>query len=231
MTIICPFCDATYRVNPDRISPSGVRTRCTQCAGVFGIRESGETVPLEAADPDGSASPAAITEDRASEQEGGEAAVSAAAASSEPPGPGGPPQDDDSTIAPDAWGESTTGAEAPGDAQAETGESPLATEPPGEEAAPSAESAPTTERPVFGRQDPDTRAHRIARALVSDIVAYHGDRLEGAREAGTLKSEFREEIVKSWEEYVEQVGEEFAKETPYFKNALNEILAQGNKVF
>lgn len=230
MTIICPFCDATYRVNPDKISPSGVRTRCTQCDGVFGIRESGETVPLEAAVPEAPPKQSAVAEDRAGAQEEGEPAISAAAAPSESPAPGGT-QHDDSTIAPGGWAESTADAEAPGDEQAETDDAPFASDPAGGEGGTPAESVPTRERPVFGRQDPDTRAHRIARALISDIVAYHGDRLEGAREAGTLKSEFREEIVKSWEEYVEQVGEKFAKETPYFKNALNEILAEGNKVF
>ena len=47
----------------------------------------------------------------------------------------------------------------------------------------------------------------------------------------TLRAEFREEIRKSWEEYVEQVGIELAKSTPFFRDALNEILAKGQKVF
>lgn len=48
---------------------------------------------------------------------------------------------------------------------------------------------------------------------------------------GTLRNEFREEIRKSWEEYVEQVGLDMAKSTPYFRDSLNEILAKGEKVF
>jgi predicted Zn finger-like uncharacterized protein len=85
--------------------------------------------------------------------------------------------------------------------------------------------------PVFGPQDPDVRARRLARALVSDIKVYHRERWEQSRLAGTLRNEFREEIVKSWDEYVEQVGEVMAKRTPFFRDALNDILAEGKRVF
>lgn len=90
---------------------------------------------------------------------------------------------------------------------------------------------PEPETPVFGPQDPHTRARRLARALVSDIKAYHPDKWTEATEAGTLRSEFRHEILKSWDEYVAQVGEEMARKTPYFREALNQILADGEKVF
>ncbi len=66
---------------------------------------------------------------------------------------------------------------------------------------------------------------------MSDIVVYHPERRARSLEAGTIRTEFREEILKSWEEYVEQVGEDMAKKTPYFRDALNEILAKGEKVF
>lgn len=107
---------------------------------------------------------------------------------------------------------------------------------PGEPAAPAAapEPAPGPARPgtpVFGPQDPETRAKRLARALVSDIVVYNRDKLQESRSAGTLRREFREEILKSWEEYVEQVGEDMAKQTTYFRDALNAILAEGKAVF
>jgi hypothetical protein len=42
---------------------------------------------------------------------------------------------------------------------------------------------------------------------------------------------FEEEIRKSWEEYVDQVGQELADATTYFNDALNEILADGQPVF
>jgi hypothetical protein len=37
--------------------------------------------------------------------------------------------------------------------------------------------------------------------------------------------------MKSWEEYVAQVGVELAKSTPYFRSALNDILAKGQQIF
>ena len=42
---------------------------------------------------------------------------------------------------------------------------------------------------------------------------------------------FGEEIKKSWDEYVQQVGEEIADSTPFFAEALNDILAGGQSVF
>jgi hypothetical protein len=60
---------------------------------------------------------------------------------------------------------------------------------------------------------------------------YNPERREQSLEAGSLRADFREEILKSWEEYVEQVGEEMAKQTPFFRDALNEILAKGQRVF
>ncbi|HET9438893.1 MAG TPA: hypothetical protein VFO52_01910 [Longimicrobiales bacterium] len=98
--------------------------------------------------------------------------------------------------------------------------------------APAAEAAPKpTKRPSFRNQDPAARAQRLARALVSDIVAYNKEKLKQSTGAAALRAEFREEIRKSWEEYVEQVGLDVAKTTPYFRDALNEILAKGEKVF
>lgn len=98
--------------------------------------------------------------------------------------------------------------------------------------APTAGAAEPSARPsMFGTRDPQARAQRIARALVSDIVAYHPRKRDDALANGTLRTEFRDEIMKSWEEYVAQVGNELAKSTPYFRNALNEILARGQRVF
>lgn len=83
----------------------------------------------------------------------------------------------------------------------------------------------------FGASDPASKARRLARALVSDIVTYHPDRRDTALRDGTLKREFKEEIKKSWEEYVQQVGQETAQGTTFFRDALNDILARGQRVF
>src|SRR5256884_1995827 len=88
-------------------------------------------------------------------------------------------------------------------------------------------------RPVnpFMVQDPKQKARRLARALVSDLVVYHPEKRQQGLRDGTLPQLFKDEIEKSWQEYVEQVGVELAKGTSFWAEALNEILAGGNKVF
>ena len=83
----------------------------------------------------------------------------------------------------------------------------------------------------FLANDPNQKAKRLARALVSDMVAYHPQKRDEGMRAGTLKQLFREEIKKSYEEYVEQIGKEFAETTSHFQDALNDVLAGGKKVF
>src|SRR5437773_2000397 len=88
-------------------------------------------------------------------------------------------------------------------------------------------------RPVnpFMVQDPKQKARRLARALVSDLVVYHPEKRQQGLRDGTLPQLFKDEIEKSWQEYVDQVGAELAKATSFWAEALNEILAGGNKVF
>lgn len=83
----------------------------------------------------------------------------------------------------------------------------------------------------FLSNDPNQKARRLARALVSDMTAYHPQKRAEGERMGTLKQLFREEIKKSYEEYVEQVGREFAEATSHFQDALNEILASGKRLF
>jgi hypothetical protein len=92
-------------------------------------------------------------------------------------------------------------------------------------------TAPTRPLNPFLAQDPMAKARRLARALVSDIVVYNpAKRRDGLRD-GSLKALFEEEIRKSWEEYVDQVGRDLADSTTFFTDALNEILADGQRVF
>src|SRR5688572_12481755 len=83
----------------------------------------------------------------------------------------------------------------------------------------------------FLANDPNQKARRLARALVSDMVANHPAKRDEGLQGGTLKQLFRDEIKKSYEEYVEQVGREFAESTVHFQEALNDVLAGGRKVF
>jgi hypothetical protein len=107
--------------------------------------------------------------------------------------------------------------------------------PPAASSAPSPQpgSAPPARRPInpFLSNDPNQKARRLARALVSDMVAYHPQKREEGARNGTLKQLFREEIKKSYEEYVEQVGRDFAESTTHFQEALNDVLAGGKRIF
>jgi hypothetical protein len=80
-------------------------------------------------------------------------------------------------------------------------------------------------------QDPKQKARRLARALISDMLVYHPEKRQQGLRDGTLPLLFKEEIDKSWQEYVEQVGRDLAQSTPFWTEALNEILAGGKKVF
>ena len=83
----------------------------------------------------------------------------------------------------------------------------------------------------FLKSDPQTRARRLARALVSDMVAYQPQKRADALANGTLKQVFRDEIRRSYDEYVDQVGRELAESTTHFQDALNEVLAEGRPLF
>jgi len=91
-------------------------------------------------------------------------------------------------------------------------------------AAPSAPAKPA-------RGSKEERAKRLARVLVSDILYYNKERRDQALREGTLMTALSEEIKKSWELYKEKVGPDAAQSTSYFKEALNEILADGQEVF
>ena len=88
-------------------------------------------------------------------------------------------------------------------------------------------------RPVnpFLVQDPKQKARRLARALISDMLVYHPEKRQQGIRDSTLPQLFKDEIEKSWLEYVEQVGREMADGTPFWTEALNEILAGGKKLF
>jgi hypothetical protein len=99
-------------------------------------------------------------------------------------------------------------------------------------AAPPAPGAPPR-KPLnpFLSSDPGLKAKRLARALVSDMIAYLPQKREEGLKNGTLKTLFREEIKKSYEEYVDQIGKEMAESTTHFQDALNDILSDGKKMF
>jgi predicted Zn finger-like uncharacterized protein len=90
--------------------------------------------------------------------------------------------------------------------------------------------------PIPGGLPPDERmrhekARRLARVLASDIAIYNREKKDRGMQEGNLVAVLGYEIKKSWETYKERVGAEFANSTPYFRDALNDMLAEGKKVF
>jgi predicted Zn finger-like uncharacterized protein len=224
MNIRCPNCQTVFRVDPARIPPAGIRARCSKCSTTFPVRPA-------AAAPRPEPAPARDTAGAAAAPR----ATQTAPVSTPAPAP---PHRAWPQSAPDTAPASRDVRPDPRPPQAEPAR-PAAEPPPptpAPAAPPPAAAAPPDEAPasrpgLFTARDPGARAERIARALVSDIVAYHPRRQAECLAAGTLRAEFRDEIMKSWEEYVAQVGLETAKSTPYFRNALNDILAKGAQVF
>lgn len=76
-----------------------------------------------------------------------------------------------------------------------------------------------------------SKEEMLARALVSDIKVYNREVYERAKAEGNLLDALGPEIKKSWELYKEKVTPEVASSTDYFREALNEILAEGRNVF
>jgi len=132
-------------------------------------------------------------------------------------------------------GDISTGA-SPASASVRPSAPPASVSNPPAAAPPPAASGATpaaTRTPInpFLANDPHAKAKRLARALISDLVTYFPQKRQDGLRDGTLKQLFKEEIQKSYEEYVAQVGKEFAESTPHFQDALNDLLASGQKVF
>ena len=231
MNIACPTCATTYRVDPAKVPATGVRARCQVCAAVFPISRNG-TAPAprpstaagapaqRPAIPAGLRPSGMVTAIPAAPPVAAPAPVAVPARPAPAPAPPAPPKVEAPAPAP-----------APAPPVAVPAPTP-APAPPPPAPRPAAPAAPAG-RPLnpFLANDPATRARRLARALVSDLVVYNTARRDTALKGGTLKEEFAEEIRKSFEEYELQIGKELAGSTTYFNDALNEILAGGQKVY
>jgi hypothetical protein len=75
------------------------------------------------------------------------------------------------------------------------------------------------------------RARRLARVLVSDIMVYNQESRDKALAEGNLVSMLAGEVNKAWELYKSKVDAVVLEGSDYFKDALNEILADGRKVY
>src|SRR6266568_1336308 len=216
MNVTCPSCETVYRVDPSKVPAGGVRARCAVCSNVFPVNAGSATAQRSPAEPGPPPAPPRAAP---------------------PPAPRAVPAPAPPPAAPAMRPAAPSAAPAPRAAPPPAPRAPAAPAAPPPPAAP-AGAAPGPRmsgprRPVnpFMVQDPKQKARRLARALVSDLVVYHPEKRQQGLRDGTLPQLFKDEIEKSWREYVDQVGAELAKATSFWAEALNEILAGGNKVF
>jgi predicted Zn finger-like uncharacterized protein len=259
MNVACPECQSVFRVDPARVLGGAVRARCSVCGGIIAVSEHarwGEDFPDARLDPPKRRE---STPERTGPAPAAPAQVAAAVpaprvplfASRRPtpatgpavfPGaalrpptprfvPAVPVAPAVAIVVPAPVAVASPTLPSPPPAAAVT-ESPVAAVP-APAAAPAASAPLPPKRPInpFLANDPNQKARRLARVLVSDMVTYHPQKREEGLRNGTLKQQFRDEIRKSYEEYVEQVGREFAEATAHFQDALNEILAGGQRLF
>jgi len=246
-TVTCTGCGTDFPVDPRKVPEEGVYAQCSACPQIFFVDRA---VLLAATPPSVTFTPPAAVAAEAVQAPAAELEVEPAAVEP-PPASAAPPAE---VVAP--YSESPV-TDAPADAPAEAApsfaaeadpfEAPAAPESTdwqdGGDAAPAAAGASegeaqpqdtgavATAAPSFGRRDPHERAGRLARVLVSDMIAYHPDRHSQSLQNETLASDFEEEIEKSWNEYVQQVGQDLAESTPYWRDALNQVLARGQELF
>ncbi len=234
MNIACPTCATTYRVDPAKIPATGVRARCQVCAAVFPISANGTAPSPRPSTVAGAPAqrPAIPSGLRPSATHSAPAIAPAA-----PARPAAAPPIAAPVAPPAASKPAPVPPPAPVPVAPPVVAAPAPVAPPVVVPVPPVPAqkpaAAPAGRPLnpFLANDPATRARRLARALVSDLVVYNTARRDTALKAGTLKEEFAEEIKKSFEEYELQIGKELASSTTYFNDALNEILAGGQKVY
>ena len=216
MVVRCPACAAAYKMDAGRIPATGVRVRCPRCGHVFRVRTPDPVrVPasevLAGIERD-DRTPPRLRVDAPPPRRTPEVQES-------PPPPARPAWNQERTL--DLEGSKPAKGPAPR----------LETAPfrPGEAAIPATAIAsqplPTT------TTTQDERARRLARVLVSDILVYNQAARDRALGEGNLAVAMAAEINKAWDLYKSKVGAETASGTTFFKDALNEILADGTKVF
>lgn len=251
MNVTCSSCETIFRVDPAKVPADGVRARCSACFGVFWVGPpapvnepvapaDAEVVespappppaPVEARPPEppsaprwsGAPPPAVSPAARPTERSFPRPAVARPALGpAVPPGVARPAR----VEAPSPPPTST-----PRVAPAAVASAPVAPAPVLPARPPAATGADRRRINPFLSQDPEAKARRLARALISDMVVYHPAKRREGLQGGSLKALFQEEIRKSWDEYVDQVGLRMAESTPFFHDALNEILADGKVLF
>jgi predicted Zn finger-like uncharacterized protein len=216
MVVECPKCKAKYEVADIDVPSAGGAVRCLECSNLFTIYKEPlniELTPLRESEFEPSVSEAKEILRRNIEP-GKAESVETSFPDEVAAGPSAPETVPFETV--------TASPAAPEAVPFET-----AVESPAPEA--EAPTAPVTDDPV--KMKKHRKAERLGRSLVKDIYLYHKDKVEQGRRDGTLVQLLGEEIKRSWKFYKKQVDPEVLQERNYFKDALNDIIAEGKEVF
>jgi predicted Zn finger-like uncharacterized protein len=251
VVVRCTACQATYRLDHS-VPAAGLRVRCPGCGHVFRVRATESApadpivAPAPAPAPPLAAPPAAPPVPPSEEFVGLERSAPPPAAHRRPAAPGRagtprtPPGRASAPPATPAVPRAQWNAERTVDlegAATETRPAPqLETPPfqPGRKAAapvPVAVATPEAPAPAPADTERQERARRLARVLVSDILVYNQEVRDRAMREGNLATALAGEVNKAWELYKSKVDPTVLRNTAYFKDALNEILAGGQKIF
>ena len=234
ITVTCPSCSSAFPVDPAKIPESGVNARCSSCGEIFRVERP--------------AAPPVMPKVREMSPEP-EAAPPAAPASAETPAVAEEPVEGAGT---NPWGGMAKEAVVADPDPLPRFSEPAAEPAPEPVADPVTKASPVVDpeaEPLadafseaasgvvqgftLGKHDPTDKAKRLARVLVSDMIMYNAERHQSALSTRTLVQDFEEEIDKSWNEYIDMIGEELANGAGrgFWTEALNSILAKGEQVF
>ncbi len=260
MQVECNACGARYTIADDKIPIQGARVRCRKCQSVFSIDKSAPPAPsalplipptpqeLGPAPPAAAPAPPAAPESFASPEAPSPPSFATpdvgptqierfATALASTPEPAVETQSESRAAAPelppapsfqaaDAMPAHPVAPEFVAPTQAAA--SPDAPSP---SVSPYSRSAGLPEGLPEAERLKHERARRLARVLASDIAIYNKEKRERGIKEGNLVAVLGYEIKKSWEVYKERVTPDLANSTPYFRDALNEMLSEGKKVF
>ncbi len=219
MITTCTGCQARYRLDADKVPQRKIRVRCPDCGDVFELDGSVREAPAPMA------AGAAIDRTPTPVPEPAPAPAGSLDLDLEPAAdvlvPEPTPAADGNLV-----GELTLEPASPAAGPAASLDSDAAAS-----AKPASGGVAVADAPKQGRRRRRDKSEMLARALVSDILVYNREARDKALAAGNLLEALGPEIKKSWELYKEKVGAESATGTSHFKDALNEILAEGQDIF
>jgi hypothetical protein len=100
----------------------------------------------------------------------------------------------------------------------------------GDAAAPGTGDGGDRGRQSLGAVSKGLDPERLAGLVASDMLLYNRDKIQKNAAGGRLLSSMATEIVEAWEFYKKRVGSHTALGTSYFRDALNNVLSDGDPI-